>query len=188
METYIPISFLNDFIFCPRSIYFHQVHGSLSQEMYHDKPQTEGKLAHEAIEEKNYSTRKDVLMNLDVYCEKYNLMGKIDIFDIKAKRLVERKNKIIKIYDGYVFQVYAHYFALIELGYEVEKIVIYDKTHNKNYPILLPTEDEEMFCKFERLIEEINSFNLSDPNFTQNPEKCKHCIYFNLCDVYVEST
>jgi CRISPR-associated protein Cas4 len=61
MEPYIPISFLNDFIFCPRSIYFHQVHGSLSQEIYHDKPQTEGRLAHESIEEKNYSTRKDIL-------------------------------------------------------------------------------------------------------------------------------
>ena len=64
MEPYILISFLNDFIFCPRSIYFHAVHGSLKQEMYRGKAQTEGKIAHESIEEGNYSIRKDVWMVL----------------------------------------------------------------------------------------------------------------------------
>lgn len=182
MENYIPISFLNDFIFCPRSIYYHQVHGSLGQEMYHSKAQVEGKMAHEAIDEGTYSTRKDVLMGMEVFCEKYNIMGKIDVLDVKAKKLVERKNKIIKIYDGYVFQVYAQYFALLELGYSIEKIVIHDRTANKNYPIALPEEDGEMFRKFEKLIEDINSFDLHDTGFKANPEKCKRCVYSHLCD------
>lgn len=182
METYIPISFLNDFIFCPRSIYFHQVHGSLAQEMYQEKVQVEGRLAHETIEEGTYSTRKDVLMGIEIFCEKYNLMGKIDVYDIKTKKLIERKNKIVKIYDGYVFQVYAHYFGLKELGYEVEKIIIHDRTHNKNYPIPLPEQDKIMFEKFEKLIEHINVFDLNDPNFKANIEKCKRCIYSHLCD------
>ncbi|MBP9886060.1 MAG: type V CRISPR-associated protein Cas4 [Leptospiraceae bacterium] len=182
METYIPISFLNDFIFCPRSIYFHQVHGGMSQEMYSSKEQTEGRAAHETIDERTYSTRKKVLMGTDVYCEKYNILGKIDVFDISAKKLTERKYKITKIYDGFVFQVYAQYFGLVELGYEVEKIVIHDRTHNKNYPITLPEEDKVMFEKFERLIEDIRNFDLSDPNFKANIEKCKKCVYSHLCD------
>lgn len=183
MEPYIPISFLNDFIFCPRSIYFHQVHGSMSQSMYHGKPQTRGLAAHEAIDEGSYSTRKDVLMGMSLYCEKYNISGKLDMFDITAKKLIERKYRIQKIYDGYVFQVYAQYFSLIELGYKVEKIVIHDRSHNKNYPISLPYEDNVMLAKFEKLIEDINSFDLSDANFKANPEKCKNCIYSHLCDV-----
>jgi CRISPR-associated exonuclease Cas4 len=182
MESYIPISYLNDFIFCPRSIYYHQVHGSLGQGMYHAKEQTLGVISHESIEEESYSTRKDVLMNLEIYSEKYNLVGKLDIFDNKAKKLIERKHKIQKIYDGYVFQVYAQYFALVEMGYEVEEIVIRDKSQNKNYPIPLPSQDEIMFQKFENLINDINEFDLSNPNFTPNIEKCKKCIYSHICD------
>ncbi|HOF13562.1 MAG TPA: type V CRISPR-associated protein Cas4 [Spirochaetota bacterium] len=182
MEPYIPISMLNDFIFCPRSIYFHQVHGGMEQDMYHTEVQIEGKAAHQSIEKKYYSTQKDVLIGIDVYSEKYNVAGKIDIFDVKACKLVERKNKVVTIYDGYVFQVYAQTFALREMGYEVKKIVIHDKTHNKNYPIPLPEDDDAMLNKFEKLIDDVNSFDLHDTGFNANIEKCKRCIYSHLCD------
>ena len=78
--------------------------------------------------------------------------------------------------------MYAQYFGLTELGYEVEKIVIHDRTHNKNYPILLPEENSVMLAKFEKLIEDIHSFDLNDPNFKANIEKCKKCVYSHLCD------
>jgi CRISPR-associated protein Cas4 len=156
--------------------------------MYHGREQTQGLAVHESIDQGTYSTRKDVLMGMEVYCEKYGLSGKIDVFDISSKKLIERKYKILNIYDGYVFQVYAQYFALVELGYEVKKIVIHDRSHNKNYAIPLPEEDLEMLTKFEKVIEDIKNFSLSDTNFTQNPEKCKKCIYSHLCDYYDEST
>lgn len=41
MEPYIPISFLNDFIFCPRSIYFHQLYGRSSESLYHSTDQSD---------------------------------------------------------------------------------------------------------------------------------------------------
>ncbi|TGN09368.1 type V CRISPR-associated protein Cas4 [Leptospira ilyithenensis] len=182
MESYIPISFLNDFIFCPRSIYFHQVHGSLSQSMYHAKPQIAGKVAHESIDKGTYTTSQNVLMGMDLYSDKYGLQGKIDIFFIDSGLLLERKNQISKIYDGYVFQVYAHFFALEELGYRVKEIKIHDRTHNQSYPISLPKDDPEMFAKFESTIEALKNFDLNDPNFNPNPEKCKNCIYSHLCD------
>ncbi|MEW6527946.1 MAG: type V CRISPR-associated protein Cas4 [Spirochaetota bacterium] len=182
MESYIPISMLNDFIFCPRSIYFHLVHGNVGQDMYHTEVQIKGKSAHESIDNKHYSTRKEILMGFEVYCEKYNILGKIDIFDIKSGKLIERKNKIVKIYDGYVFQVYAQTFALREMGYVVKQIEIYDKTHNKSYPIALPEDDESMFKKFEKVIDDINLFDLNNSEFKPNVEKCKQCIYSHLCD------
>ena len=182
MESYITLSFLNDFIFCPRSIYFHQLYAGYNEQFYKRKVQVAGTEAHNAIDNNTYSTRLDVLMGTEVYSVKYNIAGKIDVFDSKTGKLTERKKEIKKIYDGYVFQVYAQYFGLTEMGYDVKQIFIYDITHNKNYPIKLPGQDAVLFTKFESLIKDINSFDLNDENFIANIEKCKNCIYSNLCD------
>jgi len=182
MENYILISFLNDFIFCPRSIYFHQLYNNYETHLYHKKPQIDGKAAHSSIEKKKYSSRKNVLQGIEVYCEKYRLCGKIDLFDIDSGKLSERKREIKNIYDGYVFQVYAQYYALVEMGYKVNNIVLYDITHNKSYPIPRPFEVPEMLTKFENLINRINSFDLFANNFVPNKTKCVSCIYSNLCD------
>jgi CRISPR-associated protein Cas4 len=182
MESYITLSFLNDFIFCPRSIYFHQLYVTFNEQFYKRKVQVAGTEAHSAIDNNTYSTRSDVLMAMEVYSAKYKIAGKIDVFDSKTGKLTERKKEIKKIYDGYVFQVYAQYFALTEMGYNVKQIMIYDMAHNKNYPIKLPHEDKVMFEKFESLIHDINSFDLNDERFVANIEKCKNCIYSNLCD------
>ena len=182
MESYIPISFLNDFIFCPRSIYFHQLYGSYKSSVYQQKPQIAGKAAHKNIDSGTYSTRKSVLQGMEIYSEKYNLCGKIDVFDTETSILTERKKQIKTIFDGYVFQVYAHFHALTEMGFTVNKIVIHDLIHNKNYPIPLPTEDLEMQAKFEDLIEQIRTFDLLDTNFSPLLSKCQNCIYSNLCD------
>ena len=182
MEDYIPISYLNDFIFCPRSIYFHQLFGRRSTYLYQDSPQTEGKVAHKAVDNQTYSTRKTVLQGLEIYCDKYRICCIIDIYYADKKILVERKKMIKTIYDGYYFQLYAQYFAMEEMGYEVRKIQFYSMDTNKNYPIYLPQDNPEMLAKFEETIEKINSFKLSD-DFTPNPKKCQHCIYEPLCDV-----
>ncbi len=182
METYIPIAFLNDFIFCPRSIYFHQLYSKYNQQVYKQKPQLKGTAAHNTIDNQKYNSREHIRQGMEVYSEQYNLFGKIDLFNTKTGRLTERKRKIKKIYDGYIFQVYAHCHALREMGYTVKSIVIHDLVHNKNYPVLLPEENETMQHKFEMLIKQINSYNLGSDDFEANPEKCNHCIYSNLCD------
>lgn len=56
-----------------------------------------------------YSTQKGMLQGISVYCEKYNLVGKIDVFDKKTGILTERKKKIKTVYDGYIYQIYAQY-------------------------------------------------------------------------------
>ena len=120
-------------------------------------------------------------MSLDVYCEKYNLVGKIDMFDISTGILTERKKTIKKIYDGYIFQLYAQYFALKEMGYDVKRIQFHSISDNKNYMISLPEDDLDMFEKFEKTIQKIKDFKIE--NFNQNNiEKCKHCIYEPACD------
>src|SRR3989338_4539406 len=99
MESYIQISKINDFIFCPRSIYFHVVYEQFHQKTYHQTPQLVGKIKHENIEKGEYSTAKRYLQGMEVYCEKYGLAGKIDIYDRDQRSLIERKTKVVKIYD-----------------------------------------------------------------------------------------
>ena len=181
MDDAIIISNLNDFIFCPVSIYFHNLYGNRATITYQNSDQINGTKAHESIDNKTYSTKKDILMSLDVYSEKYNLVGKIDMFDTSTGTLTERKRKIKQIYDGYVFQLYAQYFALIEMGYNVKKLQFHSISDNKNYPVSLPEDDQIMFMKFESTINKIKNFVLDD-YIQDNIEKCKHCIYEPACD------
>lgn len=184
MESYILITQLNDFIFCPRSIYFHNVYQqNYSTETYHKTWQKKGQAAHKAIDEQTYSSRKDILQGIDVYSHKYNLAGKIDVLDLKTGELCERKYSVTKIYDGFRYQVYAQYFALIEMGYEVKSLKIYSKKDNKNYPLSLPNKEQTQ--AFEATVQALKDFDLTKP-FKQNPRKCKHCIYNPLCDIYQE--
>lgn len=182
METYLTLSFLNDFIFCPRSIYFHGLFQKYNTRYYQSKPQLSGTAAHKTIDNKTYSTRKDIYQSLEIYSEKYKICGKIDLYDAHKKLLIERKNNIKQIYDGYVFQVYAQYYCLTEMGYSVDQIVIRDLTANKSYPIPTPPNSPEWRAKFEELMERIGRFKLLDPSFEPLASKCENCIYSNLCD------
>ena len=181
MELYIPISHLNDFIFCPLSIYYHWLYGGISTRLYQELPQVEGKQAHEAIEEKRYSTRKNILQGVEVYSTVYNLCGKIDTFDVDEGLLTERKKHIEKIYDGYVFQLYGQYYGLCEMGYRVNSLRFYSMDDNKIYPVKLPDEDTDMRESFKNTIMNIMSLDLE--NYLQtNKAKCGRCIYEPLCD------
>lgn len=121
-----------------------------------------------------------MLQGVSVYCRKYNLCGKIDVFDADKGILTERKKRIKTIYDGYVFQLYAQYFSLAEMGYDVKKIRLYSMDTNKAYDIDLPEDNPTMLDKFEKLLMDINTFSFDKFKQT-NAEKCNNCIYETLC-------
>lgn len=181
MYSEILITQLNDFIFCPASIYFHMLYGNTERIMYQNTSQINGTAAHSAIDSKAYSSRKNILTSIDVYSEEFGLVGKIDMLDIDKGILMERKRTVKNIYDGYVFQVYAQCFALREMGYSVNKIIIHSLTDNKNYNIPLPEENPAMMKKFKDTIKQMHEFQL-DGFIQENSEKCRHCIYEPACD------
>ena len=181
MEPYLMITQINDFIFCPRSIYFHDVYrANVHSEFYNQEPQKIGLATHAAIDGGNYSSRSDILMGTMVYCEKYNLLGRIDLFNSTTNILTERKHSVTAIYDGFRYQLYAQKFALEEMGYQVREMRIYSKKDNKIHAVDLPSEEE--IARFEYVLSQIRNFKISAP-FTQNPKKCAHCIYKALCDI-----
>lgn len=182
MYELITFSQLNDFIFCPISIYFHMRYGETDKMLYHTEKQIEGSNLHSSIDSESYlSNKKDMLVGTSVFCQKYGLLGKIDVFDLKTGTLTERKRKVTNVYDGQVFQLYGQYYALKELGYDVRKLEIYSMTDNKKHNVLLPEENPEMLKIFESIIKDIHSFDIT--SFAQqNAKKCSNCVYEPACD------
>lgn len=177
----ILITQLNDFIFCPASIYFHGLYGEVERNLFQSEAQINGSAAHKTIDAQQYSSRQDIMQGCMVYSGKYNILGKIDIYDSRRHKLIERKRQIKRIYDGYIFQTYAECVCLREAGYIVESIVMHSMVDNRDYCIALPEDDIEMFLKFEKVIEEMKQFKLE--KFVQNnSEKCRNCIYEPACD------
>ncbi len=174
---YIQISKINDFVFCPFSLYFHSIYESFDGSRYKAAPQVAGKLAHTSIENKEYSTSTRYLQGLEVFSEKYGIIGKIDIYDKKNKILIERKKKIKKIYDGYIYQLFAQKLCLEEMGWQVKKMALYSMDDNKKYPVKITVKQKK---KFFQIIDNIKTFDFSCVK-TINKAKCASCIYRELC-------
>jgi len=179
MDDYIPISTLNDFIFCPYSIYLHNVYMDTDEGVYHATPQTRGRIAHEATDQKRSSNRAHDIQALPVLSVEYRIMGKIDIYKGDEKKLIERKYQLKNIYQGQIYQLWAQYLCMKEMGYEVDSLAFYETSTNTMHPIALPSQDDlSMFQRF------LDSYRHYDPlsAMTVNPNKCSHCIYCSLCD------
>lgn len=181
MEDLIKITQINDFVFCPVSIYFHNLYGDREKATYQRKEQINGTNAHKKIDEGTYTSTKEILMGLDVYNEEFGLIGKIDMYDKKKGLLRERKKKIKVIYDGYIFQIYAQLYSLREMGYIVNSIELYSMDDNKIYKVDLPENNVEMDKKFRNIIKAIRNFTMEGFQQT-NEDKCRNCIYHPACD------
>ena len=180
MNDYIQIATLNDFIFCPYSIYLHNVYMETDESLFKAAPQTQGTLVHQTIENKTASHRADDLLSLPVCSEQYQLMGRIDMFRKNTGTLIERKYQLKHIYQGQIYQLWGQMLCLCEMGYKVHSLAFYEISTNKMISIAMPTQEElNRFCNF---LEQYRSFDPATTKFLINPNKCCHCIYCNLCD------
>ena len=185
METYLSITQINDFIFCPRSLLFHDfLRSNFSPDKFRETPQIQGLASHAAIDSATYSTRQDVLQGSLVYSSKYNLLGRIDLFFIESGLLRERKYSISAVYDGFRYQLYAQYFALTEMGYEVRRMELYSAKDNRKYPIELP--DVAAVREFEQTLAAIRAYLPENDTAPPNLTKCRHCNYREICIYFPE--
>lgn len=177
MEPYIQISKINDFTFCPATLYLHSMYEGFNQETYHETPQVVGKLNHETVDAGTYSTAKKFMAGTEVYSGEYNIMGKIDIYDKEAQTLIERKTRIKKIYDGYRYQLYAQYYCLTEMGHPVKKLILRSLEDNKSYEVPVPSENDRK--EFESILSAMRNF---DPKtlLSHRCPKCAMSIYGTL--------
>lgn len=175
MHNYIQISKINDFIFNPDSLYFHSVYESFDKTLYQTSDQTNGTTSHEKVDKKLYSSKKSILQGTPIVSNRLNVLGKLDIFDIKKGLLIERKHKIKKIYQGYLFQIYAQCICLEEAGYKVNALKFYSISDNKNYPIKYPNKTD--LWLLNNIIEEMREYQVHADFVSISPQKAARCIY-----------
>lgn len=181
-DEYIPISTLNDFIFCPYSIYLHNVYMESDEDIYHATPQVAGKNAHTSVDQKSTSAKRTIIESLSVFSERYKIFGKIDVFNAETKTLIERKNNLKQIFQGQIYQLWAQYLCMIEMGYSIHSICFYEISTKKT--ISIKTPDTNDLNNFEEFLNKYRNFN--PRMFSQNnTNKCAHCIYCALCDKYI---
>jgi len=190
MEQYIKLSTLNDFIFCPKSIYYHTLYDNYEKNLYQEQAQKEGTKIHDSIDNQTYSTSKYILQGVSVYNDYYKIAGKIDIFNILTWELIERKTQIFldknnkpKIYLWYKYQLWGQMFCLEEMWYNVKSLWIYSVKDNKKYRIYKPSTNG--LLDFEEFLKKYRKFDLLQKNWRQNTQKCLKCIYRELCDYYI---
>lgn len=149
------------------------------EDIYHAVPQLRGKIAHQSIDQKSYSTSKNEITALKVYSKELGVYGVIDLFRVEQKLLIERKFQLRRIHQGQLYQLWAQYFCLSEMGYLVERLAFYETSTNRMFPVELPKAAEK-----NNLIDIICSFREYTPEkpLLVNSNKCIHCIYCNLCD------
>lgn len=180
MHSAIQISTINDFGFCPYSLYLHTIYMSRNESIYHDVPQINGKAVHANLDNSTYSTRKNILSGMPVFSEKYNIIGKIDIFYIKEGHLVERKFFIKNIFPGHRYQLWAQMFCLQEMGYKVNKLSIRSLKDNQVFSIPKPKKTDT--AEFECILRAMRNYLPTDPlPPLVTPAKCDQCIYKQLC-------
>lgn len=169
MDSAIPISAINDFLYCPKSLYLHSVYSSFDTSIYHDTPQTVGSITHENIENQTYTTSGHILQGLSVYSARLGIKGKIDVYDVKNKYLIERKYRVKQVYTGFKYQLYAQMYCLLEAGFSVKRLFLHSLSDNKRYEIPLPTKMEKK--EFEDVVSRMKSFDaVSIRNHI-----CSHC-------------
>jgi len=179
MDDVIQISKINDFTFCPYSIYLHGVYESFESDMYHDTAQKTGKIEHETIEKGTYSSASRYLQGIPIFSQKYNIVGKIDIYDQTDHHLIERKYQLKQVFDGHRFQLYAQMVCLEEMGHPVARLSIHSLADNKRLSIPLP--DQEETNRFERVLSAMREFQPTCDPGSHSEAKCAHCIYHELC-------
>lgn len=130
MDNIIPITYLNDFVFCPYSVYLHQVFDNKEDIVYHAEPQQIGRAEHRTIDEPK-TQKKNVIKGIYIISYELGIYGKIDTFYHDEKRLVESKYRITTIYKGYYYQIWAQYFALTEMGFNVQELTFYSISDKK---------------------------------------------------------
>lgn len=185
MECCLTITQINDFIFCPRSLFFHDfLRENLAPSNFRESPQIQGLAAHSAIDRREYSDRKDILQGTMVYSSKYNLLGKIDLFDTRSGRLTERKYSITAVYDGFRYQLYAQFFALSEMGYSVRCMELYSSKDNRKYPIPIPGKIETL--EFEQTLDAMRKYSPEQDRSIPNLNKCRNCNYREICTWFPE--
>lgn len=180
MDNYIEISTLNDFSFCPYSIYLHNVYKGASEDIYYAAPQIQGRYSHCNVDSGRVARNEGDVSGMSVISHRYGLVGKIDVYKASAAQLIERKRNIATVYQGQLYQLWAQMLCMEEMGYVVKSMGFYDVSTRKLTPVNLPNDHD--LAEFELFLNRYRNYDPYRDRIVTVRAKCLHCIYCNLCD------
>jgi CRISPR-associated protein Cas4 len=180
MDGYISFSQLNDFLFSPFSLYLHECYKDYEENIYQDFFQIAGKQAHETIDDHRYK-KKGWLTSMRLCSPKLEIYGRTDLYNEQTGELVERKRLIKRIYEGYRMQIYAQYYCLLEMNYQVNKIALYSLADNTKYPLETPTS--LTLQRLKLLVKNVQAYQPQFIELMYPGNKSLISIYSNLCPI-----
>ena len=176
MDGLIPISNLNDFLFCPYSIYLHGIYQGAEEQAVKATVQNEGTRAHK---EKEKTAEGAKLVSLPVLSEKLGVFGIIDKYDPASGILTEYKNHLDRVFEGQIIQLQCQALCLSEMGYHVTELRLFDIFKGTAVDIGFPNGKDRR--RITELIEEYRGWS-PEREIQVNPAKCRKCIYCALCE------
>ncbi len=181
MDGYISFSELNDFLFCPQSLYLHTLYKNYKSNVYHDTPQTDGKAAHETIDQATYN-KGGWETGVWLSSPSYRIYGRCDLYNPTTGELVERKRTIRRIYEGQRMQAWAQAMCLMDMGKSVTSVTLHSLTDNLRYSI--PVPDEKIKLQVKQLVHQMLTYKANYTHETKTIDtRCRHCIYAPLCPI-----
>jgi len=178
LYDYIPITMLNDFLFCPYSVYLRNIYHDADDDIYKAVPQVRGSYAHKDIDSGTFQDSEPCITGIPVASHEYGIMGVIDILYTESHHLVERKYKLSKIYQGHIYQLWGQYVCLSEMGYQIQRLSIHSQSDNATHEIPLPSPTD--LATFKGFINTITHTDIANTH-TDNAAQCQGCIYSPLC-------
>ena len=68
---------------------------------------------------------------MPICSDELGIMGVIDIYKGEQRLLIERKNNLKQIFKGQIYQLWAQYFCMVEMGFTMDdSVVIFDVADN----------------------------------------------------------
>ena len=147
---------------------------------YKATPQIAGTIAHVKTELYTATKQSKDILSLQVYSDELGVVGEIDVYKLDKKQLIERKNTLKVIFRGQLYQLWAQYFCMVEMGYEIESMAFHEISTGKLIPINIPKDKEKQELK--DFIKKYVNYVPDKDIIPINKNKCLHCIYCNLCD------
>lgn len=98
MNVNTSLTTLNDFIFCPYSIYLHKTYMETDEDIFKTIVQLSGTNAHKATDSKKGSSRSCDILSLPVCSNSLGLYGVIDLYRGNTATLIERKLRLNHIF------------------------------------------------------------------------------------------
>ena len=183
MDGYVSFSELNDFLFCPQSLYLHTLYKNYKSNIYHDTPQADGKAAHETIDQNTYN-RAGWETGVWLCSPSHMIYGRCDLYNPSTGELVERKRTIKKVYEGQRMQAWAQAICLMDMQRSVTSITLHSLTDNVRHK--LPIPDDLITSRVNLLVQEIQAYKANynaNVSVSVSDTRCRRCIYAPLCPV-----